>query len=54
MAYDLYTTPMIPRRTIKIVALVLTAIAALSALLGYDLVYERNVTDEPAPHTVLF
>ena len=43
-----------PRRTIKIVAFVLMAIAALSALVGYDVVYERNVTDDPAPRTEMF
>jgi hypothetical protein len=41
-------------RTIKVVALVLSAIAALTALLGYDLVYQRRVTDDPAPQTDRF
>lgn len=45
---------MMHRRTIKIVAIVLAAIAALSALLGYDLVYERRVTDDPDPQQELF
>ena len=45
---------MIRRRTLKIIAVVMAVIAAVTVLLGYDLVYERRVTDDPAPRHDLF
>ena len=45
---------MMARRTIKIVAVVLAAVAAFCALADYDVVYERRVTDDPAPRQELF
>jgi hypothetical protein len=45
---------MIRPRTIKVVAIILSAIIALSALLGYDLVYERRITDDLTPQQEMF
>ena len=48
----LYTQRMMSRRTMKIVAVLLAAIAALTCLLGYDAIYDRNVRDEPTPQSI--
>lgn len=35
-------------RTVKVVSIILSLIVSLTVLLGYDLVYDRQVVDDPA------
>lgn len=46
MARELYTEPMMSRRTIRIVALVLALVAGVSGALGYNFVDDKNIREQ--------
>ena len=43
MAHELYTSLMMSRRTVRIVALVLALVAGFVGILGYNFVYDKNI-----------
>ncbi len=45
MARELYTQPMMSRRTIRIVALVLALVTGVSGALGYNFVDDKNIRE---------
>lgn len=46
MAHELYTEPVMSRRTIRIVALALALIAGISGAFGYNFVDVKNIREQ--------